>query len=49
MPEAAGQLNSNEHIFFEDIRNNGSEVFIKVNDIIYTLVLKEDGLYHFIK
>lgn len=39
---------SNEHIYFEDIRNNGSEVLIKVNDIIYTLVLKEDGLYHFI-
>lgn len=38
-----------EHIYFEDIGSNGSEVLIKVKDIIYTLVLEEDGLYHFIE
>lgn len=39
----------NEHIYFNNIRNNGSEVLIKVNDSIYILVLKEDGLYYFIE
>lgn len=40
---------NNEHIYFDDIRNNGSEILIKVNDKIYMLALKEDGLYHLIE
>lgn len=40
---------SYEHIYFEDIRNKRSEVSIKVNNKIYMLVIKEDGLYHLIK
>ena len=43
-----GSLYYNDgHIHFKDIKNNGSEVFIKINNKIYMLVLKEDGLYHF--
>ncbi len=36
----------NSHIYFEDIRNKGKEVFIKVNGSLYILELKEDGLYY---
>lgn len=39
---------NNEHIYFENISNDGSEVLIKTNDTIYTLSLEEDGLYHFV-
>lgn len=38
-----------EHIYFENIRNDGSEVLIRVKDTIHMLILKEDGLYHLIE